>query len=219
MIVTVDGPSGVGKSSLTNRVATELNFKVLYSGLIYRKFAQIVRNTVGDIRLLDNNLIRDLTDEHRVDLLMAARGEIDRSELAQFAELASIISAIPEVRRRLLPIQRDCYIGIDFIAEGRDMGSIVFPNADLKIFIDCTLTTKISRRLKSISCDTNQINLNLNQDQINIAMKFVSRDLRDLHREIAPTIKPEGAVFILNENSFEKLVKKVVRLIKLKKLD
>lgn len=216
MIITLDGPSGVGKSSLAKSLAERLGFKILYSGLIYRKLAQIISRDSLDPSQLNKEIIELMVLSNQKELLKAGRGEVDRAELALFSDLASRISAIGFVRDYLLPLQRMCYQDSDFIAEGRDMGSIVFPNADIKFYVDCCLTTKVYRRFMTSLENSSKMPPDSITYPLKIAIRFIERDIRDIHRAVAPTIKPENSIFILNEGDFTITLNKLEEIVKLK---
>ncbi|MCS6894026.1 MAG: (d)CMP kinase [Deltaproteobacteria bacterium] len=211
MIVTIDGHSGAGKSSVAILVANKLGFKVLYSGLIYRAFASLVYEYV-QIDNLNDDLISSIVRENLDFLKQAGRGELESERFRSFGDLASKLSACSAVRNALLSVQRTCYLNLSFVAEGRDMGTVVFPEAEYKFFIDCSLSVKLKRFLKfNENCE--DYGLIAKHDLcIPTAIEILERDLRDSLRAVAPTRKSREAFFILNDDEIDKTVDEICRI-------
>lgn len=195
--ITIDGPGGSGKSTVARRLAGSLGFAFLDSGAIYRAATWFA---------LDQGL--DLTDTARV--LQAMDGlslhfEQTPAGMSVFVNLVDVTGQIRtrevsnsifhlansgEVRSRLIGYQQAFAQDADLVAEGRDMGSVVFPDAPLKFYLMASLEIRARRRQRELEQVGEQINFEAIKEEILI------RDERDSNREVAPLCKPEGAVVI-----------------------
>ena len=190
-IITIDGPSASGKGSLTRSVAAEFNFNILDSGLLYRAYAYFYKkevnlNNIGkkisglsfsfnsdDVQIFDNA-------EEITSLL--------RSE--NTAKVASALSSKKETRKNLLDIQRSFYNGKGLVADGRDMGTVVFPNARLKIFLTASSEVRAKRRHIELQNRGQEVNMR------DLIEDIEERDLRDRTRTLSPLIPAEDSVVI-----------------------
>ena len=190
-IITIDGPSASGKGSLTRSIAAEFNFNILDSGLLYRAYAyfyekEVNLNNIGkrisglsfsfntdDVQIFDNS-------EEITSLL--------RSE--NTAKVASALSSKKETRTNLLDIQRSFYNGKGLVADGRDMGNVVFPNARLKIFLTASSEVRAKRRHIELQNRGQEVNMR------DLIEDIEERDLRDRTRTLSPLIPAEDSVVI-----------------------
>ena len=190
-IITIDGPSASGKGSLTRSIAAEFNFNILDSGLLYRAYAYFYKkevnlNNIGkkisglsfsfnsdDVQIFDNA-------EEITSLL--------RSE--NTAKVASALSSKKETRTNLLDIQRSFYNGKGLVADGRDMGTVVFPNARLKIFLTASTEVRAKRRHIELQNRGQEVNMR------DLIEDIEERDLRDRTRTLSPLIPAEDSVVI-----------------------
>ncbi len=182
IIITIDGASATGKTFLATKLAEKLNFKILPTGLIYRKIAK----TLGDISDLDENEIEKKITEINFD-------DLDITKLMDegIAKLASKISAIRAVRTASNKIQRKfADKNKRVIVEGRDAGSVVFPNASLKFYITASFEVRAMRRFKQLQEN------NISAIYEDILRDIEQRDLADQTRKIDPLKIPEGAVVV-----------------------
>lgn len=196
-VITVDGPSGVGKGTLCSRLASELGFHILDSGAIYRVLA---------LAALHHNV--DYTHEEALCLLAAhldvhfeqtefgvrviLEGENVSNELRQeqTGETASKVAAFPRVREALLRRQRAFRQEPGLVADGRDMGTVVFDDAPVKIFLDASAPVRAERRFKQLQ----EKGINVNFDDLLNDIEI--RDHRDRHRSVAPLVPAEDAFVI-----------------------
>jgi CMP/dCMP kinase len=195
-VLTIDGPSGAGKGTVSRIVAKKLGWNYLDSGSIYRSLA---------IALLQNNV--DLTNENEIlgiaqkldlvfecddELIVKLNGEDITPQLGTEAtgSVASIVAAIPEVRQILLQKQKDFKKPPGLVADGRDMGTVVFPDADIKVYLTASAATRAERRYKQLM--EKGIDVNIRQ----ITSEIEARDCRDKERTIAPLAQAEDALFI-----------------------
>ncbi len=192
-VVTIDGPAGAGKSSVAKRAARELGIKYLDTGAIYRAIALILAKS--EISPDNEEFLREALSEVRIELRdnsvlvndFDVSGEIRTPEVD---ELASVYSALPVVRSALLGLQQDQEKYGSIIAEGRDVGSVVFPDAKVKFFLTASPEARAKRRyLERISKGKDA-----NYDEILAAIKH--RDDNDSKRKTAPLTVPEGAIYL-----------------------
>ena len=190
-IITIDGPSASGKGSLTRSIAAEFNFNILDSGLLYRAYAyfyekEVNLNNIGkrisglsfsfnsdDVQIFDNA-------EEITSLL--------RSE--NTAKVASALSSKKETRTNLLDIQRSFYNGKGLVADGRDMGTVVFPDARLKIFLTASSKVRAKRRHIELQNRGQEVNMR------DLIVDIEERDLRDRTRTLSPLTPAEDSVVI-----------------------
>ena len=197
MIIAIDGPSGAGKSTLAKRLAKELNFIYLDTGAMYRALAlKVLREGVDladDTRLAE--LIRgteiDLADQEGwLVVLLDGRdvaGEIRTPEVSQ---MASKVSALRIVRERMLELQRAMGRRGSVVAEGRDIGTVIFPQAEVKIFLDASVRERARRRCDEIKAAGRAVDL------AETLREIEERDRRDSERDIAPLRKADDALMI-----------------------
>ncbi len=200
IIITIDGPAGAGKSTTAKKIAQELNINFLDTGALYRAIGLILAKSevrpeflyeaLNDINI---NINKSGVYVNDFDVTKEIRTpEVD--------ELASKYSALSEVRNALLNIQREQAKKASLIAEGRDLGSVVFPDADFKFYLTASPESRAQRRYN----ERIQRGETANYDEILQAIK--SRDEHDLHREISPLKIPDNAIFIDNSNMSEQEV-------------
>jgi cytidylate kinase len=197
LIVAIDGPSGAGKSTLAKRLARELNFIYLDTGAMYRALAlKVLREGIDladDARLAE--LVRvteiDLRErDGRLEVWLDGRdvaGEIRTPEVSQ---MASKVSALRLVRARLLELQRAMGRRGSVVAEGRDIGTVIFPAAEVKIFLDASIRERARRRYQEIEAAGRAVDFDQTLREIE------ERDKRDSERDVAPLCKADGAVLI-----------------------
>ncbi|MEG4420892.1 bifunctional pantoate--beta-alanine ligase/(d)CMP kinase [Microcoleus sp. LAD1_D5] len=201
-IVAIDGPAGAGKSTVTRLAATALNLFYLDTGAMYRALTWLALKT--DTPISDECAIAELISssylEYNLDpasKMLKINGE-DVTEAIRSLEVTSRVSemaAIPAVRQFLLEEQRRCGTKGGIIAEGRDIGTNVFPDAELKIFLTASVQERSRRRLLELK-DTDRANISLTQLEQDIAL----RDEKDSTREVAPLRKAADAVEIQTDN-------------------
>ncbi|MDH2923829.1 cytidylate kinase [Nicoletella semolina] len=197
MVITVDGPSGAGKGTLCSALAEKLGFELLDSGAIYRILA--LAAIKSDISLDDEIQLAELARSLDVKFTLKA-GEVNvilsgedvgrQVRTAQAGQNASKIAIFPKVREALLQRQRDFSTSRGLVADGRDMGTVVFPNAKIKFFLDASPEERTKRRVKQLQ----EKGFNANFDEILSEIK--ERDLRDRNRAIAPLVPAEDAIIL-----------------------
>ena len=220
-LITIDGPSGVGKGTLAIALAEILQWHYLNSGSLYRIIAYLSEKNnidISDITTLVN-LVKYLEIRFEINnrYLKIIHHNNDIYNLLQSencAERASEIALIKEIRMALIKTQRSFYKNPGLIAEGRDMGSVIFTEAELKFFLKASTRIRAERRHKQLK--QKGINVSLTQ----LIHKLDQRDERDSNRSVSPLVVPEGAVIIntdgldINEviNTASKSIEKILKI-------
>jgi cytidylate kinase len=195
VIIAIDGPSGAGKSTLAKRLARELGFTYLDTGALYRALAlKVLRQGVDladDARMVE--LVRstaiDLREERgKLEVWMDGRDVADDIRTPEVSQTASKASALGSVRARLLELQRDLAKRGSMVAEGRDIGTVVFPDAEVKIFLDASMGERARRRYQELRAAGRSVQLE------ETLREMEERDKRDSERDLAPLCQAADAV-------------------------
>ncbi|MGM0568434.1 MAG: (d)CMP kinase [Elusimicrobiota bacterium] len=215
-IITIDGPAGAGKSTIARNLAKKLNFTYVDTGAMYRAAALKVINTNTELKnkkaiekLIKNTDIILNHDKNNIRVYMDGKDITPLIRNGKVSEATSKISAIPGVRKKLVSVQRA--IAKKFkktVFEGRDMGSAVFPDADLKIYLDADVSERAKRRFNQIENGNSRLTLK------KIKAEIVKRDKRDKSRTVSPLEIPENACII--DSSFltvEQVTGKIIDLL------
>ncbi|MGR8931427.1 MAG: (d)CMP kinase [Gammaproteobacteria bacterium] len=214
-VLTIDGPSGAGKGTASRAVAKLLNWNYLDSGSIYRSLAIAVLQSgvalenVAEIVAVAKNM--RLEFDCGDALLVRLNGVDITSQLGTetTGKAASLVAAYPEVRAVLLQKQKDFQQAPGLVADGRDMGSVVFPDAQFKVYLTASAEERANRRYKQLI--EKGIDANLSQ----ITREIEERDRRDSERAVAPLTVPEGAKFIDSSNlTIQQVVDAVISLVR-----
>ena len=191
-IITIDGPSASGKGSLARNIAAYLDFDILDSGLLYRVYAYLYDRGLEHSKIV-SHIKKDIFFKTDLNGLTIQDGKEDitgdlRSE--KTAKAASKISSLKETRSNLLELQRGFYSSKGLVADGRDMGTVVFPNAKLKIFLIASPEVRAKRRYLELQNRGQEVNMLALIDDIK------QRDLKDQTRVLSPLIPAEDSVVI-----------------------
>jgi len=208
-VVTIDGPAGAGKSTASRALAERLGFTYLDTGALYRAVALAAGDDAALAALIDGaadtqalagavetrlaELARGLLLEFSANGTRLAIGDRDVTAAIRSPEIsqrASKISALPAVRTALLEVQRRIGAAGGVVAEGRDVGSVVFPDAEVKLF----LTADVRERARRRAAELRARGIAAEDDQVQSEIE--SRDARDAGRESAPLVRPEGALIV-----------------------
>ncbi|MEM7026873.1 MAG: (d)CMP kinase [Pseudomonadota bacterium] len=203
-VITVDGPSGTGKGTLCSHLANWLNWHFLDSGALYRVLAlaainrQIALDDIPQLAQLGSQLELQFSVQTAGQLsqvILEGKDVSDDIRTEDCGKSASIVAAIPEVRLALLGRQQAFQIRPGLIADGRDMGTVVFPDADLKLYLTASAEERAKRRHKQLL--EKGISANLRDLSADIA----ERDARDSQRSVSPLKPAEDAIIIDTSHS------------------
>ena len=216
MIVAIDGPAGAGKSTLAKRIAKDLGFTYLDTGAIYRALAlKILRravdlNDTAELSAIVNDTAIDLRDSHgEVKVFLDGEDVSSSIRTPEVSQMASRASALPMVRHRLLDLQRALGRRGNVVAEGRDIGTVVFPDAQVKIFLEASIEERARRRYDELRAAGRAVTLN------ETIREMKERDNRDSERAIAPLIRADDAVALDSSGlTADGVAEMVLRLIK-----
>jgi cytidylate kinase len=191
-IVTIDGPSASGKGTLARNIAKYLGFEILDSGLLYRVYAYLYDCGIEHTQIT-KTINQDITfksDESEIIVLKEKNNITDELRKESTAKAASKISALPETRENLLLLQRGFYLPKGLVADGRDMGTVVFPNAKLKIFLNASPEIRAKRRQLELQNRGQEVNM------LALIEDIKQRDLKDKTRKLSPLIPAENSIVI-----------------------
>ena len=214
--IAIDGPAGAGKSTIAKKVAKELDFIYVDTGAMYRSMAlYLIRKGV---KAEEKNKIIELLPEIHVTLAYV-EGEqhvyLNKEDVSylirneEVSQMTSSISTIAEVREALLSLQRNLAKENNVLMDGRDIGTCVLPNAELKIYLTASTKVRAKRRYdemieKGMECNLKELEASIKE-----------RDQRDMNREIAPLKQAEDAVFLdTSDMNIEEVVSAIIRLVK-----
>ena len=212
MVIAVDGPSGSGKSSISKESATRLGFNFLDTGAMYRSLTWFcVSNNLREEDLIVEKIFnQDFEFEISIDP-QKEQVRVNGVEVTNIiredaiTSQVSVFAAMPGIRRFLVAKQRELVDASDsgIIVEGRDIGSVVLPNANFKIFITANDDVRAKRRARQIDS---------NENDVLVAQR--KRDLLDSSRKVSPLVIPEGAVILDNSDlDFEQSVNKLIEIV------
>ena len=210
-LLAIDGPAGSGKGTVAKLLSKKLNLNYLDSGAIYRLIAlsamekkvdlESDKNLVDLIRQVDINFIDEQTFLNNINVTEKIRYET-------VGKSASIISKHLKLRKEILTFQRKFFQGNGLVAEGRDMTTVVFPNADLKIYLDASVKERVKRRYEQLMIKGKGVSIQ------NLTDDIIARDKLDKERIHSPLSIAEDA-FVLNSDdlSIVQTVNKILKLI------
>ena len=206
-VIAVDGLAGSGKTTLSRLLAQQLGFAHLNSGGMYRAVAWLARANSLPATSIDAllQLIRDHAIEMRLGPDRASQIVVDGRDISaeigtpEISEATSILSQFQEIRGQLFERQRSAFPGCHLVAEGRDMGTIVFPDAQVKFFVRASQQVRIERRLQQLGVNQSTADADgLKALKRQIEIEIVERDERDATRAIAPTVAAADAIDVDN---------------------
>ena len=214
--IAIDGPAGAGKSTIAKKVAKELDFIYVDTGAMYRSMAlYLIRKGV---KAEEKNKIIELLPEIHVTLAYVDGEQhvyLNKEDVSslirneEVSQMTSSVSTIPEVREALLSLQRNLAKENNVLMDGRDIGTCVLPNAELKIYLTASTKVRAKRRYdemieKGMECNLKELEASIKE-----------RDYRDMNREIAPLKQAEDAVFLdTSDMNIEEVVNAIIRLVK-----
>ena len=210
-VVAIDGPAGSGKGTVTKIIASKKNLQYIDTGAMYRCIAlKMLEENVG---LEDTEKIKKILDNIQIDLegsnvFLNNRDVTKQIRTVEVSNFTSPVSAIVFVREKMVELQRALANGKDVIMEGRDIGTIVFPNADVKIYLDAKPEERARRRVEQN--EKNGISSNYEQ----ILKDIIERDTRDMTRENSPLKKADDAILVDTTClTIEEVIDKIINII------
>jgi len=207
-VITIDGPSGAGKGTIARLLAKQLGYKYLDTGALYRAVAWKVRE--AKIHLDNEEALKKLLGD--IDITFNGdRVAVDGTDVssairtAEIGELSSQVSAIPIVRAGLFSIQRDMCLQGKVVIEGRDTGTVVFPESENKFYLDASIEERARRRYEELKQKDPNITLETTIEDIR------RRDLRDSSRKTSPLKKTDDMIYIDSTNmSIDEVAKTII---------
>lgn len=215
MIVAVDGPAGSGKGTVTKRISEELGFLNLDTGATYRCLAlETLRRGVNieeEERIIEiaNNISIKINKVGNEDVVLLNNEDVSKEiRTKEVTSIVSQVSSIILVRERMVEVQRQLAKGKDVIVEGRDIGTVVFPNADIKIYLDASEEIRAERRYK----ENQEKGIATTYEEVLENVKM--RDYNDMHKKVGALKKAEDAIVIDSTNlSIEEVVERIKNMI------
>ena len=216
--IAIDGPGGAGKSSVAKAVAKRLGIIYVDTGALYRNIGLFMirsgvdpKDSVSVVSMLDKFTLELKFESGKQVILLNGIDEGDKIRTPEVSMAASAVSAIKEVREYLLDMQRETARKNSVIMDGRDIGTVILPNAEVKIFLTASAKARADRRYKELKAKGSDVTLE------QVYNEMVERDKNDSTRDIAPCVQAEDALLLDNSKlSEEETVEAVLRIVKKK---
>ena len=217
-IIAIDGPSSSGKSTIAKLIAQHFNYTYIDSGSIYRVITYIaVKHNLIDGLKVNTSAIIEILKKTSISFSFNSKNQniisVDGVELKnkirtfKISSLVSLIAEKNEIRQYVVKIQKDISINKSVVMDGRDIGSVVFPHADVKFYLDASLEKRAERRWMELQ-KIEQVSLD------DVKKDLHKRDLKDLNREFSPLIKPKNSITVNSDNlSIEQVVDNMIKII------
>lgn len=214
-IIAIDGPAGSGKGTIAKALAEKIGFIRLDTGALYRCVTLEVINNNINLTDIDKivNIAKNMNvkfqksdNENDLDKVFLNERDVTKSiRSAEVSKLVAEVSTIPQVRSELLKIQRNLAEHHDIIMEGRDIGTVVFPNANLKIYLDADIEERAKRRYKE------NVTKGIETTYEEVLEGLKNRDEIDMHRKVSPLKKAEDAITVdSTKMSIEEVVNEII---------
>ena len=216
--IAIDGPAGAGKSTIARKVAEKLGFVYIDTGAMYRAMALYYMNKgidVSDkdavIAEFDNiNISLDHSDGVQ-QIFLNGENVSGKIRTPEVGDNASKVSAIAEVRAKLVALQQEIARSINVVMDGRDIASVVLPDADLKIYLTASVKVRAERRYKEL------VEKGMDAELSQIEKEIEERDYRDMHRDASPLVcVPEAVVVDTSDMSIDEVLEHIVSLVDIK---
>lgn len=210
--IAIDGPAGSGKSTVSKIIANQQNLTFVSTGYFFRAYALILKNNDKinsseneQLEIINNHAI-DISDDKLFINGVDSTNEIKNSEIS---ELASILATKKHIREIAKEAQKQIAVKKDVIMDGRDIGTVIMPDANLKIYLVASIKERAKRRTKELK------ELNENTSYIKVWLDIFKRDWNDKHRKIAPLKKASNAIVVkTNNKSINDVVAEITNYIK-----
>ena len=213
MIVAIDGPAGSGKGTVAKKLSSLCNLTYIDTGATYRALTlKVIKNNID---LDDKNAIIDIASKIDVKFTKDAHTILDGIDVSdsirtmEVSKYASIISSIPEVRSLMVDLQRNMASDDDIIMEGRDITTVVFPNAEYKIYLDANVDVRTKRRYLQNK------EMGIESDMDEIKKSIIERDYNDMHKEVGSLTRTDDQVYIdTSDMTIDEVVDEIRKVIK-----
>lgn len=217
--VAIDGPSSSGKSTIAKLIAKHYKFTYIDSGSIYRAITHIaLENKLINKSFVNSSALIEILKMTCIDFSFNIKNQntisVDGTELEskiRTSEISSLVSSIAEkneIRQYVVKIQKQISKNKSVVMDGRDIGSVVFPNADVKFYLDASLLTRSKRRWIELSKTEQDLSLEVVKNDL------LKRDTNDTNREFSPLVKPINSITISTDNlSIGEVLDKMIKII------
>jgi len=218
IIITIDGPSGAGKGTVARIVASKLGLNYMDTGAMYRAVALLVKRSLIDYDdedelrklLLEIHIAFENNSDNNLRILLNKEDVTDKLRDPEMSTLSSNLATKRSVRTTLKGIQRRMGINSNIIAEGRDMGTYVFPDADFKFYLDARLNERAKRRWQQLRESAIEVKLE------DVKNEIQKRDRQDRERQDSPLHPASNAVIIDTTNlKIEEVVEKITSIVRI----
>ena len=213
MIVAIDGPAGSGKGTISKKLSELCGLTYIDTGATYRCIAlKVLQNNID---LNDKDAIIDIASKIDIKFTKDAKTILDGVDVSdsirtmEVTKIVSPISSIPEVRKYMVDLQRNMAVGDDIIMEGRDITTVVFPNAEYKIYLDANVDVRVERRYKQ------NLELGIESDIEEIKKSIIERDYNDMHKEVGSLMRTSEQIYIdTSDMAIDEVVDEIRKVIK-----
>ena len=217
-VVTIDGLSGAGKGTISKMLCNELGWNILDSGALYRTLTFLIEKKgigINDFSKIKDDLLKDFEDTFQigfesepVSVYLKGKDITSHVRTEKIAEKTSAFSSLKEIRDFIRPCQREFKKSPGLIADGRDMGTVIFPEANLKVFLTATLEERAKRREIQLKRQGTKVNMR------NLLDELEARYKKDIERELSP-LKPAKDSFVIDTTGLspEKVLKEIKDLL------
>ena len=217
--VAIDGPSSSGKSTIAKLIAKHYKFTYIDSGSIYRAITHIaLENNLINKSFVNSSVLIEILKKTSIDFSFNKKNQntisVDGTELEskirtfEISSLVSFIAEKNEIREYVVKIQKQISKNKSVVMDGRDIGSVVFPNADVKFYVDASLLTRSKRRWIELSKTEQDLSLEVVKNDL------LKRDTNDTNREFSPLVKPINSITISTDNlSVGEVLDKMIKII------
>lgn len=212
MVVAIDGPCGSGKGTIASILAEKLNLVNIDTGATYRSLA--LKTLENNIDIKDEEKIIELSKNLNVEfkegkVFLDGKDVSKKIREKEVTQIVSPISSIVEVRKNMVELQRKMASTHDVILEGRDITTVVFPNAEYKFYLDATLEERVNRRIKQ----NKEMNIDMSEEEIRKSIS--DRDYNDMHKPVGALKRTDEQIYIDSTNmTIDEVIEKMINIIK-----